>query len=241
MGKVGIPTLVVLKGGPMDGYLVPEDAPVLQPDWPAPPDTPGSYQRAGKDGDENEIAAWLASSEEQGERAEATKAALEAILAALGPVTGDLVDLDLFTEREVVYHVRDVAGAEREFAIPADPPFQTALAFFQAHDAVERAMVETGRAKNDAARQSRANVYAKRWRECLEAFLALLRILRPETTHEDLDPGTGQTVLEQWMRIVIFRLNKARLEAFLETIGTFPKAPPPNRAARRASRGTSKS
>jgi len=173
--------------------------------------------------------------------------ALAQLLAALGPITGDVVNLDLFTGKDIVYHVADIRGEEREFPIPVDPPFETALAFFDAHDGYEVANVELAEAaaalnraekpaeiaRLRAREQSRKAAYVRARAQVLAAFLRLVQIRRPDMSLEELSPGTGHAALDNWMKVAIFRLNEGRISAAIHSAG-LPKEPdPPNRASQR--------
>jgi hypothetical protein len=178
---------------------------------------------------------------------EEVQAALEELLAVITPLTGNVVDLDLFAGGEVLYRIKDVRGKERKYPLPADPPFEPVLAFFLAHDAWELAAERLGEAKGlvdrakgpaeiarlRAREQARLQEWIEAWGKCIDTFLPLVRILTPKATREDLSPGLGQSALENFMRVAIFRFNKGRIEQVLQAVEATPPKEPDNRAERR--------
>jgi orotidine-5'-phosphate decarboxylase len=238
----------------MDSYLVPPDAPVLRPDWPSVPGQPGHYERTGKDDDGTEVARWIpgdgepADSTQEPVKPEDVQAALEAIVEVLSPLTGDMVDLEVFVGKDVEYGVLDAKGEKRQFLFPADPGFEIVMAFFDAYDAYDLAQTELAitnaqldRAKKPAeTARLRAQTNTRKGRmvaartRTVATFLELVRIRQPDTTHADLSPGIGATALEHWMKVVIFRLNQARLGTAITAITAAPPKVPEPRAARRA-------
>jgi hypothetical protein len=185
---------------------------------------------------------------------EEVQRALEELLAAIGPLTGDIVDLDLFDGGQVLYRVKDVRGKEQKYPLPKDPPFELALAFFEAHDAWEltvqrlseaKVALDRGKGPAEIARlRARENARLAEWKQawstCVDAFLELVRILSPKTKREDLSPGIGQNALENWMRVAIFRFNQGRIEQVLQE-AIVPKGPENRAERRRASRAKSPS
>jgi predicted component of type VI protein secretion system len=178
--------------------------------------------------------------DERQAQAERIQEQLRDILQALSPFTGDVVELEMFSHQPVVWKPVDVKGRVREYQMPGDPPFPLVMDFVRAHDRMMTKLTEMARAKTEGAAQSRRESYALAWEQCLTTFTALLQILQPKLTVKQLTGEFGPSVLENWMMLAIFRLNKAAINRFVQHLygpTEHPQASPPkaNRKMRRRS------
>jgi hypothetical protein len=165
------------------------------------------------------------------------------------PVTGDLADIDLFTDKPVEYVLTDAKGIEHTWRIGADFPFPMALAFLDAWDDWVKAQRASMRARHATQQSATTAAYAVAWKALLERFLPIVQLLNPDVTFEQLhgvdpdakalepDPDTpapptpfGQSTMTVLIINVANRLDPTKyLDALREVAG--PKARPKRKKA----------
>ncbi len=175
---------------------------------------------------------------DQPERGEETEA-----LRELVELLKDEVDIDeLLSGEDVVYHVTDLAGEARDFAIPFDLPLPVSMRFLKAFDrldATRRGLLKTRKNASAQTQEARIRAHEKAWAALCFALEAILKIRLPDLRDETLLEGFGAAVVEHFASAVRYRLMFQRVALGYGTLAS-PKAPTKARPARKkAKRGRS--
>jgi hypothetical protein len=182
---------------------------------------------------------------------EPTREMLEEILALLAPFTGNLVDVDVFSDADFLFTVTDVRRKKRRFPVPGDPPFPVVLGFLDAHDELAEAreqleatrVAAVGNTREATAARERFEDAKARERKAVtdlaDAFARVLAMRTRGVTGAKLLEEFGANLLEAWYLAAIARFNRGRLQAAMAALGSPGKAPDPPAAKGRRSRSRS--